>query len=147
MQQSKPLAERVRPKKLTQIAGFKKADYFERLIAKKYMPSTIFWGPPGTGKTTIASIIAKKLDIPSIHYSAVTGSIKEVKAILNKAENDYKAYEQQTMLFVDEIHHFNKLQQDAFLPFIENGTIILMGATIENPSFYLLRINCLFRNY
>ena len=94
----------------------------------------IFWGPPGVGKTTLARIIAKKTKAEFIDFSAVTGGIKEIRSIMQQAETN-RRYGEKTILFVDEIHRFNKAQQDAFLPFVEKGSIILIGATTENPSF------------
>ena len=94
----------------------------------------IFWGPPGVGKTTLASIIAGKTKAEFVNFSAVTSGIKEIKEVMNEAEMR-RQMGRRTVLFVDEIHRFNKAQQDAFLPFVEKGSIILIGATTENPSF------------
>lgn len=94
----------------------------------------ILWGPPGVGKTTLAQVIAKQTKAGFISFSAVTSGIKEIKKIMQEAEAN-TAYGQKTIVFVDEIHRFNKAQQDAFLPFVENGSIVLIGATTENPSF------------
>ena len=105
-----------------------------KLIEEDKISSLIFWGPPGVGKTTLASIIANKTNSSFINFSAVTSGIKEIKEVMTKAEQARKMGEK-TIVFVDEIHRFNKAQQDAFLPFVEKGSIILIGATTENPSF------------
>ena len=105
-----------------------------RLIESDHLSSMIFWGPPGVGKTTLAQIIAKKTRAQFINFSAVTSGIKEIRTVMQQAEEN-RRYGERTILFVDEIHRFNKAQQDAFLPFVEKGSIILIGATTENPSF------------
>ena len=105
-----------------------------RMIESDNICSMIFWGPPGVGKTTLARIIAKSTKASFIDFSAVTSGIKEIKQVMEQAENS-RAFGEKTILFVDEIHRFNKAQQDAFLPFVEKGSIILIGATTENPSF------------
>ncbi|MBR6901794.1 MAG: replication-associated recombination protein A, partial [Synergistaceae bacterium] len=105
-----------------------------RIIESDKIPSMIFWGPPGVGKTTLAGIIAKKTNAAFINFSAVTSGIKEIREIMKQAEAN-KNFGERTIVFVDEIHRFNKAQQDAFLPFVEKGSIILIGATTENPSF------------
>ncbi|MDR1815845.1 MAG: replication-associated recombination protein A, partial [Clostridiales Family XIII bacterium] len=105
-----------------------------RLIESDNIPSMIFWGPPGVGKTTLARIIAHHTNAAFIDFSAVTSGIKEIRGVMQEAENN-RFMGQKTILFVDEIHRFNKAQQDAFLPFVEKGSIILIGATTENPSF------------
>lgn len=133
-----PLASRLRPASLEEyvgqrhILGEEKVLY--RLIKSDQVPSMIFWGPPGVGKTTLARIIAHKTKALFVDFSAVTSGIKEIKEVMNKAESARRMGEK-TILFVDEIHRFNKAQQDAFLPFVEKGSIILIGATTENPSF------------
>ena len=106
----------------------------KRLIESDHLPSMIFWGPPGVGKTTLARIIAKHSQANFIDFSAVTSGIKEIRAVMNQAESARRMGER-TILFVDEIHRFNKAQQDAFLPYVEKGSIVLIGATTENPSF------------
>jgi len=105
-----------------------------RLIDRDQVTSMIFWGPPGVGKTTIARIIAGKTQANFINFSAVTSGIKEIKEVMGEAEKS-RLLGEKTILFVDEIHRFNKAQQDAFLPFVERGSIVLIGATTENPSF------------
>ncbi len=105
-----------------------------RIIESDKIPSMIFWGPPGVGKTTLAGIIAHKTHAAFINFSAVTSGIKDIREVMKQAEAN-KNFGERTILFVDEIHRFNKAQQDAFLPFVEKGSIILIGATTENPSF------------
>ncbi len=136
--QSVPLANRLRPNTLEEFAGQEhllgKGKMLRQLIERDQISSMIFWGPPGVGKTTLASIIAKKTKANFINFSAVTSGIKEIKDVMKEAdENRYMGI--RTVLFVDEIHRFNRAQQDAFLPFVEKGSIILIGATTENPSF------------
>lgn len=136
--QSVPLANRLRPDTLEEFAGQEhllgKGKMLRQLIERDQISSMIFWGPPGVGKTTLASIIAKKTKANFINFSAVTSGIKEIKDVMKEAdENRYMGI--RTVLFVDEIHRFNRAQQDAFLPFVEKGSIILIGATTENPSF------------
>ena len=133
-----PLAERLRPKTLDEFAGQKhlvgEGMILRSLIESDHIPSMIFWGPPGVGKTTLASIIATQTKAQFITFSAVTSGIKEIKGVMEQAEKN-RIFGTKTILFVDEIHRFNKAQQDAFLPFVEKGSIILIGATTENPSF------------
>lgn len=135
---SAPLASRLRPKTLEEFVGQEhllgKGKMLRQLIERDQISSMIFWGPPGVGKTTLASIIAGRTKADFINFSAVTSGIKEIKEVMNQAENSRKMGIR-TVLFVDEIHRFNKAQQDAFLPFVEKGSIILIGATTENPSF------------
>ena len=136
--QSAPLATRLRPDSLEDFAGQEhllgKGKILRQLIEKDQISSMIFWGPPGVGKTTLASIIAGRTKAQFINFSAVTSGIKEIREVMNQAEFA-RRMGQQTVLFIDEIHRFNKAQQDAFLPFVEKGSIILIGATTENPSF------------
>ena len=133
-----PLASRLRPASLKEFVGqthlLGEGKVLKRLIDTDQISSMIFWGPPGVGKTTLASIIAAHTRAEFINFSAVTSGIKEIREVMTKAENS-RILGQKTILFVDEIHRFNKAQQDAFLPFVEKGSIILIGATTENPSF------------
>ncbi len=135
---SEPLAARLRPEDLDEYVGQEHlvgaGKILRRLIESDQISSMIFWGPPGVGKTTLAQIIARKTKAQFITFSAVTSGIKEIKEVMQEADR-MKSYGQKTIVFVDEIHRFNKAQQDAFLPFVEKGTIILIGATTENPSF------------
>ena len=137
-QWSAPLAERLRPRTLEEFVGQEhllgKGKMLRSLIEKDQISSMIFWGPPGVGKTTLASIIAGRTRAEFINFSAVTSGIKEIREVMAQAEESRKMG-LRTVLFVDEIHRFNKAQQDAFLPFVEKGSIILIGATTENPSF------------
>lgn len=133
-----PLASRLRPESLEQYVGQKhllgKGKILRGLIEKDQISSMIFWGPPGVGKTTLARIIAKQTKSDFVEFSAVTSGIKEIKEVMNQAEQN-RMMGIRTLLFADEIHRFNKAQQDAFLPYVEKGSIILVGATTENPSF------------
>ena len=135
---SQPLAARMRPRSLEEFAGQKhligEGKLLRRLIASDAISSMIFWGPPGVGKTTLAQIIAQQTRATFINFSAVTSGIKEIRQVMTKAEEN-RMYGMRTIVFVDEIHRFNKAQQDAFLPFVEKGSIVLIGATTENPSF------------
>ncbi len=133
-----PLAARLRPRTLEEFAGQKhllgEGKVLRRLIESDRIGSMIFWGPPGVGKTTLARIIAGSTKAAFIDFSAVTSGVKEIKQVMEQAERN-RVYGEKTILFVDEIHRFNKAQQDAFLPFVERGSVILIGATTENPSF------------
>ena len=133
-----PLASRLRPDDLDGFVGQEhllgKGKILRQLIEQDKIPSMIFWGPPGVGKTTPAGIIAHKTHAEFINFSAVTSGIKEIKEVMAQAENS-RRMGIKTVVFVDEIHRFNKAQQDAFLPYVEKGSIILIGATTENPSF------------
>ena len=135
---SQPLAARLRPQTLNEYVGqthlLGRGKVLRRLIESDQISSMIFWGPPGVGKTTLARIIANTTKAAFIDFSAVTSGIKEIRAVMQKAEGNRQCGEK-TIVFVDEIHRFNKAQQDAFLPFVEKGSIILIGATTENPSF------------
>lgn len=135
---SQPLAARLRPHNLEEFCGQKhllgEGKVLRRLIESDQVSSMIFWGPPGVGKTTLARIIANRTKANFIDFSAVTSGIKEIKQVMEQAEKS-RRFGEKTILFVDEIHRFNKAQQDAFLPFVEKGSIILIGATTENPSF------------
>ena len=133
-----PLAARLRPQNLDEFYGQKhllgEGKVLRRIIESDTVGSMIFWGPPGVGKTTLARIIANRTKANFIDFSAVTSGIKEIKQVMEQAEKS-RRFGEKTILFVDEIHRFNKAQQDAFLPFVEKGSIILIGATTENPSF------------
>lgn len=133
-----PLAARLRPQDLSEFCGQQhllgEGRVLRRLIERDTVGSMIFWGPPGVGKTTLARIIAGQTKASFINFSAVTSGIKEIKQVMKQAENS-RQFGEKTILFVDEIHRFNKAQQDAFLPYVEKGSIILIGATTENPSF------------
>ena len=135
---SQPLAARLRPQSLEEFYGqshlIGEGKVLRRLIENDTVGSMIFWGPPGVGKTTLARIIANRTKANFIDFSAVTSGIKEIKQVMEQAEQN-RRFGEKTILFVDEIHRFNKAQQDAFLPYVEMGSIILIGATTENPSF------------
>ena len=135
---SQPLAARLRPKTLDEYVGqthlLGPGKVLRKLIESDNISSMIFWGPPGVGKTTLARIIANVTKANFIDFSAVTSGIKEIRTVMQQAEGNRQCGER-TIVFVDEIHRFNKAQQDAFLPFVEKGSIILIGATTENPSF------------
>lgn len=135
-----PLADRMRPITLEEYIGqdhlLGKGKILRRMIDRDEVQSMILWGPPGTGKTTLARIIARYTKARFVNFSAVTSGIKEIKEVMAEAE-DARRLGQKTIVFVDEIHRFNKAQQDAFLPYVEKGSIILIGATTENPSFEL----------
>lgn len=134
-----PLAERYRPKKLEEFVGQEHlvgpGTPIRAMIEQDQVSSMIFWGPPGCGKTTLARIIANQLHHHFEEYSAVSSGIEDVRRVVKQAQERLKFYSHPTILFIDEIHRFNKAQQDAFLPHVEKGTIILIGATTENPSF------------
>ena len=135
---SRPLAERLRPQKLEEFVGQLHAvgegTLIHSAIKHDRIFSMILWGPPGCGKTTLARIIAGETRSHFIHFSAVLAGIKEIRGVIEKARDQQKLYRKQTILFVDEIHRFNKVQQDAFLHHVESGLITLIGATTENPS-------------
>ena len=136
--QSAPLASRLRPETLDEYVGQQHlvgmGKLLRQLIERDQVSSMIFWGPPGVGKTTLARIIARSTQAAFVEFSAVTSGIKEVREVMNRAEEN-RRMGMRTLLFADEIHRFNKAQQDAFLPYVEKGSIILVGATTENPSF------------
>src|SRR5262245_55749768 len=140
--QLRPLAERMRPRSLDDFVGQQRivgeGRALRRMIEEDRLQSLILWGPPGSGKTTLARIIADRTAARFIPFSGVTSGIKEVKEVMSEADVYRKKLNRRTVLFVDEIHRFNKAQQDAFLPYVERGTIILIGATTENPSFEVI---------
>lgn len=135
---NEPLAARLRPTTLEEYVGqthlVGKGKILRRLIESDQISSMIFWGPPGVGKTTLARVIANSTNSTFIDFSAVTSGIKDIREVMQKADRN-ASYGERTIVFVDEIHRFNKAQQDAFLPFVEKGSIVLIGATTENPSF------------
>jgi len=136
-----PLPERLRPRTLDELVGQDEVvgaqGFLRRAIAEDRVPSLIFWGPPGTGKTTLARIIAAETAAHFVPFSAVTSGIKEIKEVMADAARLRHSQGRRSLLFVDEIHRFNRAQQDAFLPYVERGDIVLVGATTENPSFEL----------
>lgn len=137
-----PLADKIRPQTLKDFVGQEqlvgKEGIIRKLIEQDQLPSMIFWGPPGSGKTTLAQIIANATKSHFIHNSAVTTTLQDVRKAVAEAKERLQVYNQKTIFFLDEIHRFNKAQQDAFLPHVEKGTIILIGATTENPSFEVI---------
>ena len=137
-----PLSEKYRPSQLNQILGqehlLSEHSILNQMFVTQKYHSFILWGNPGTGKTTIAKLIQKNANIPFIAFSAVLSGIKEVKDVMREAESQKRLTQEPTIIFIDEIHRFNKAQQDAFLPYVESGAIILIGATTENPSFYII---------
>jgi putative ATPase len=137
-----PLAERMRPTLIKDFVGQEellgKGRILDRLIQQKKIPSLLLWGPPGSGKTTLARILARNMSADFVFFSAVLSGVKEIREIVARAEKRKNSDNVQTILFVDEIHRFNKAQQDAFLPHVESGLLILIGATTENPSFQVI---------
>jgi putative ATPase len=140
--ETSPLADKIRPKTLDQVIGQEhlvgQNKPLRRIIETGQLFSMIFWGPPGTGKTTLARIVATQTQAYFIGYSAVSAKKQDVMNVVSEAKERLKTTGQRTILFIDEIHRFNKAQQDAFLPYVETGTIILIGATTENPSFEVI---------
>jgi putative ATPase len=136
-----PLAERMRPRSLAEFVGQEHLLGASKLVREMSeageLRSLILWGPPGSGKTTLALILARSADAICVHFSAVSSGVKDLKKIIQEAEKLHRLGKR-TVLFVDEIHHFNKAQQDNFLPYVERGTLILIGATTENPSFEVI---------
>ena len=137
-----PLAERMRPRTLDEYVGQTRllgpGRLLQQISARQTLPSLIFWGPPGCGKTTLAHLLAQTVQAPFAAFSAVLSGVKELRQILDEAQEQRRLYGKPTILFVDEIHRFNKAQQDAFLPHVEKGLIVLLGATTENPSFEVI---------
>ena len=136
------MADRMRPRTLGEFVGqdhlLGQGKVLRQAIESDHLPSIILWGPPGSGKTTLAMIIASTTGAQFLAFSAVLAGVKEIKEVVQEAETEWKYSKRRTILFVDEIHRFNKAQQDAFLPHVEKGTIILIGATTENPSFEVI---------
>ena len=137
-----PLADRMRPRSLEEFVGqnhlLGRGKVLRQAIESDQLPSMILWGPPGSGKTTLAMVIASTTGAQFIAFSAVLSGVKEIKEVIQEAKEEWRLQKRRTILFVDEIHRFNKAQQDAFLPHVEKGTIILIGATTENPSFEVI---------
>ncbi|MCM0081652.1 replication-associated recombination protein A [Geomonas sp. Red32] len=137
-----PLAERMRPRSISEYLGqshlLGEGKMLRRLIESDRLTSLIFWGPPGSGKTTLGKIIANATESHFVFFSAILSGIKEIREVVKEAEDTLKYQGKRTILFVDEIHRFNKSQQDAFLPYVERGTFTMIGATTENPSFEVI---------
>ena len=137
-----PLAERMRPSRIEDLVGQNTAlgpdSWLVQAIQADSIPSLVLWGPPGCGKTSLANVIEQNTRHLFVRFSAIKGGVREVRAVIGEAQKNLKSFGKRTILFVDEIHHFTKTQQDAFLPFVEDGTIILIAATTENPSFNII---------
>jgi putative ATPase len=142
LEREAPLADRMRPQTLDEMIGqdhlLGQGKVLRQAIETDHIPSMILWGPPGSGKTTLAMVIASTTGAQFLAFSAVLSGVKEIKEVIQEAGEEWKYKKRRTILFVDEIHRFNKAQQDAFLPHVEKGTIILIGATTENPSFEVI---------
>jgi putative ATPase len=140
--ESQPLADRMRPRRLEEVVGQRhllgEGKFLTEVVRSGRLPSLIFWGPPGVGKTTLAHLIARESGARFVAISAVLAGVKDVKKVIDEARYELRRSGRRTILFVDEIHRFNKAQQDAFLPHVEDGTLILIGATTENPSFEVI---------
>ena len=137
-----PLADRMRPQNLEEFVGqddlVGQGKILKKMIENDQLFSIIFWGPPGCGKTTLARIIAKATKSDFVGFSAASSGVADIRKVIERAKINLKAYQKRTIIFIDELHRFNKAQQDAFLPHVEEGTIILIGATTENPSFEII---------
>ena len=137
-----PLAERLRPQNLAEYIGQEhlvgKNGFLRRAIEAKLIPSLILWGPPGVGKTTLARILSKEADVPMYSLSAINSGVKDIREIISKAKENSLFQQKRPILFIDEIHRFSKSQQDSLLGAVEDGTITLIGATTENPSFEVI---------
>ena len=137
-----PLAERMRPQTVEEFIGqthlIAPGRLLREMIEGQRLHSLILWGPPGSGKTTLALLISRAVDAHFVHFSAVLSGVRELREVISEAKDQRKYHGRRTILFVDEIHRFNKAQQDAFLPHVEDGTIVLIGATTENPSFEVI---------
>ena len=142
MEEPRPLADILRPKTLDDVIGQEhlvgKDGIIRKLLAANFLPSLILWGPPGCGKTTLAQLLATLTNSEFISKSAVTLTLAEVRVIMKEARDRLNAENKRTIFFIDEIHRFNKAQQDALLPHVEKGTVIFIGATTENPSFEVI---------
>ena len=142
LEKEAPLADRMRPRTLEELVGqghlLGQGRVLRQAIETDHLPSMILWGPPGSGKTTLAMIIASTTGAQFLAFSAVLSGVKEIREVIEVAREEWRHQKRRTILFVDEIHRFNKAQQDAFLPHVEKGTITLIGATTENPSFEVI---------
>lgn len=139
--EARPLADRLRPRTLTDFVGqqhlLAPGKSLRRMLEGGHLHSMILWGPPGTGKTTLARLVARSCDAAFIALSAVMAGVKDIRAAVDSAQSERSRSQRRTVLFLDEVHRFNKAQQDAFLPWVEDGTLVFIGATTENPSFEL----------